>query len=96
VAVRVHREAGQEDLPLGAIIGRCLLVECSRDLLPNPFPSSMACNLEAARGLPRANSVQRATILLLHQPRGGPAVTAAGRVCVEEGLRESIWKAAHK
>jgi hypothetical protein len=33
-----HSETGQE-YPTGAIVGRCLLVDCSRDLLPQSFPS---------------------------------------------------------
>jgi hypothetical protein len=32
-----HSETGQE-YPTGAIVGRCLLVDCSRDLLPQSLP----------------------------------------------------------
>lgn len=38
-------------VPVGAIIGRCLLVDCSRSPLPNPSPPSVVSQPGAARGL---------------------------------------------
>ena len=52
VASRVHREASQEDLPLGAIIGRCLLVDWYRGPLPHPHPHKSCLNLEQPEAFP--------------------------------------------
>ncbi len=51
-ASSVHREAGQEDLPLGAIIGRCLLVDCYRGPVPPPHPHKSCLNLEQPEAFP--------------------------------------------
>jgi hypothetical protein len=40
------------DYPLGAIIGRCLLVDCYRGPLPNPHPHKWHLSLEQPEALP--------------------------------------------